>query len=241
MKAPATVEQFTVAALERLGGAAEEEAPGLFTVLWPARGMTDVETRRLAFDPEALDEAPDAELVTFASPTLEEVVQLATASGQVARAFLNAVLLGLPGELVVVPGGSAGFARERVRDDAVPLGAALHFREAERVAPAKVEAPAPLGAKAPDELVLDVRLVGSRPGRLDLGDEADGVAQLVHRPNVSRALGGPHMPAEGIKHLDRGTRAVLSACSTRPPCGGSDRFVRRSCGPADLGHGLGDA
>ena len=41
MKAPATVEQFTVAALERLGGAAEEEAPGLFTVLWPARNMTD--------------------------------------------------------------------------------------------------------------------------------------------------------------------------------------------------------
>ena len=92
MKAPATVEQFTVAALERLGGAAEEEAPGLFTVLWPARNMTDVETRRLAFDPEALDEAPDAELVTFASPTLEEVVRLATASGQVARAFLNAVV-----------------------------------------------------------------------------------------------------------------------------------------------------
>jgi hypothetical protein len=92
VKAPATVEQFTVAALERLGGAVEEQAPGLFTALWPVPGKTDVATRQLAFDPEVLDEAPAAELVTFASPTLEEIVRLAAASGRVARAFLNAVV-----------------------------------------------------------------------------------------------------------------------------------------------------
>ncbi len=90
MKAPATIEAFTVLALERLGGAAEERAPGLFTVLWPAEGATDVETRQLAFDPEAIEDEPDALLVTFASPILEEIVQLATASGRVARAFLCA-------------------------------------------------------------------------------------------------------------------------------------------------------
>jgi hypothetical protein len=92
VKAPATVEQFTVAALERLGGAVEEQAPGLFTALWPVPGKTDVETRQLAFDPEVLDEAPAAELVTFASPTLEEIVRLAAASGRVARGFLRAVV-----------------------------------------------------------------------------------------------------------------------------------------------------
>ncbi len=88
MKAPATVEAFTVAALERLGGAAEARAPALYTVLWPTEGGADLETRQLAFDPEALEEEPDAELVTFASPVLEEIVRLATASGRVARAFL---------------------------------------------------------------------------------------------------------------------------------------------------------
>jgi hypothetical protein len=84
------VEAFAVAALDRLGGAAEQDAPGLYTVLWPAPASADVEARRLAFDPEALEDAPDAELVTFASPALDQLVGLATASGRVARAFLNA-------------------------------------------------------------------------------------------------------------------------------------------------------
>ncbi len=92
MRAPATVEAFTVEALERLGGAVEEQAPGLFTVLWPVAGAGEVETRQLAFDPEALAEALDAELVTFGSPTLEEIVRRATESGRVARAFLNAAV-----------------------------------------------------------------------------------------------------------------------------------------------------
>jgi hypothetical protein len=59
-------------------------------VLWPAGGSGDLKVRRLAFEPDALEDAPDAELVTFASPALEELVTLAGASGRVARAFLNA-------------------------------------------------------------------------------------------------------------------------------------------------------
>ncbi|MBI2219208.1 MAG: hypothetical protein HYU51_18160 [Candidatus Rokubacteria bacterium] len=91
MKRPASVEAFTLAAIEGLGGAAEEQAPGLYTVLWPPEDDAgDVETRRLAFDPDAIEEDGAAELVTFASPTLERIVRLATASGRVARAFLGA-------------------------------------------------------------------------------------------------------------------------------------------------------
>ena len=68
----------------------EERAPALYTVLWPSTSAGPVETRQLAFDPEALEDEPAAELVTFASPALEQIVGLATASGRVAHAFLNA-------------------------------------------------------------------------------------------------------------------------------------------------------
>jgi hypothetical protein len=88
---PASIEAFTLAAIEGLGGATEEQAAGLYTVLWPsAEDSCDVETRQLAFDPDGIDEGSAAELVTFASPTLERIVRSATASGRVARAFLGA-------------------------------------------------------------------------------------------------------------------------------------------------------
>ena len=90
MKAYGGIEAFALAAVERLGGATESDGPGLYTVLWPSAVAGDLETRRLAFDPEALEDAPDAELVTFGSPALDELVGLATASGRVARAFLTA-------------------------------------------------------------------------------------------------------------------------------------------------------
>lgn len=91
MRPPGGIEAFTLAAIERLGGAVEKQADGLYTFLWPAGGTGELETHQLAFDPEVIDEEPGAELVTFASPTLEQIVQLATASGRVARAFLNAI------------------------------------------------------------------------------------------------------------------------------------------------------
>jgi len=84
------VEAFTVAALELLGGIAEPQAPGLYTVLWPDPVAGEPAVRQLAFDPELMDEAPDAELVSFASPALEHLLQQATASGRVARAYLHA-------------------------------------------------------------------------------------------------------------------------------------------------------
>lgn len=90
MKTPDGLEAFTLMALDLFGGAVEERTAGLYTALWPVSGARHLETRQLAFDPELIDEEPDAELVTFGSPVLEELVLRATASGRVAQAFLNA-------------------------------------------------------------------------------------------------------------------------------------------------------
>ncbi len=112
MKRPASIEAFALAAIEGLGGAVEEQAPGLHTVLWPSEeDAGDLETRQLAFDPEAIEEGSAAELVTFASPTLERIVRVATASGRVARAFLG-----------VAPAPTRGIAER--------LGRSYHFLDA---------------------------------------------------------------------------------------------------------------
>ena len=92
MRPQGDLEAFTLTALDLLGGAAEEQTVGLYTVLWPVSGAGHLETRQIAFEPDLLDEHPAAELVTFGSPVLEEIVLRATASGQVAEAFLNAAV-----------------------------------------------------------------------------------------------------------------------------------------------------
>jgi hypothetical protein len=92
VKAPGGLEAFTVAAVELAGGVVEPGTDGLHTVLWPEPASGDVTVRQLAFDPELLDEVPDAELVSFASPTLERLLRETTASGRVARAFLDTVV-----------------------------------------------------------------------------------------------------------------------------------------------------
>jgi hypothetical protein len=96
VKVPGGVEAFTVAAIEEAGGVVEPGADGLHTVLWSEPGSGDVTVRQLAFDPELLDEVPDAELVSFASPTLESLLRYTTASGRVARAFLDTVVTATP-------------------------------------------------------------------------------------------------------------------------------------------------
>jgi hypothetical protein len=96
VKVPGGVEAFTVAAIEQGGGVVERGADGLYTVLWPEPGSGDVTVRQLAFDPELLDEVPDVELVSFASPTLERLIMDTTASGRVARAFLDTVVTATP-------------------------------------------------------------------------------------------------------------------------------------------------
>jgi hypothetical protein len=70
VKVPGGVEAFTVAAAELAGGVVEQGADGVDTVLWPEPGSGDVAVRQLVFDPELLDEAPDAELVSLGSCVL---------------------------------------------------------------------------------------------------------------------------------------------------------------------------
>jgi hypothetical protein len=89
VNSPGNLEAFTVSAIDLLGGATEARTSGLYTALWPVSGSAHPEIRQLAFDPELLDEEPAAELVTFGSGVLEELVGRATASGRVAQAFLN--------------------------------------------------------------------------------------------------------------------------------------------------------
>jgi hypothetical protein len=96
VKVPGGLEAFTVAAVELAGGVVEQGDDGLHTVLWPEPGSGDVTVRRLAFDPELLDEAPDAELVSFASSTLERLLRDTTASGRVTRAFLDTLAIAAP-------------------------------------------------------------------------------------------------------------------------------------------------
>ena len=104
MKVPGGIEAFTIAAVEGLGGAVEKRADGLYTVLWADEPTAQPETRQLTFDPEALADDPEAELVTIASPTLERIITRATAAGRVARAFLG-----------VAPGSPKGVAERMAR------------------------------------------------------------------------------------------------------------------------------
>ena len=89
MREPGGVEAFALAAVEHLGGAAERRADGLYTVLWEAEEGGGLETRQLAFHPDALEDDPDAEMVTQGSPTLDGILHRITARGHVAEAFLS--------------------------------------------------------------------------------------------------------------------------------------------------------
>lgn len=88
MKTPGGIEAFVLAAVDHLGGVAERRADGLYTVLWEAQMGGEPETLQLAFDPDALEDDPEAEMVTLGSPTLERIIQRVMARGRAAEAFL---------------------------------------------------------------------------------------------------------------------------------------------------------
>ncbi len=102
MKAPGGIEAFVLAAVEHLGGAAERRADGLYTILWEAEERTRLETRQLAFHPDALEDDADAEMVTHGSPTLDGILHRVGAHGHVAEAFL------------LLPGGTLRGIQERL-------------------------------------------------------------------------------------------------------------------------------
>lgn len=103
MRAPGGIEAFVLTAVEHLGGATERRADGLYTVLWDAQDRGEPETHQLAFDPDALEDDPEAEMVTLGSPTLERIIERITAHGRAAEAFLplpSGILRGVQDRLV---------------------------------------------------------------------------------------------------------------------------------------------
>jgi hypothetical protein len=102
MRPPGGIEAFVLAAVDQLGGAAERVAEGLYTILVPAQEGGEPEMSRLAFDPDALEDDPEAEMVTLGSPTLERLLQRVADRGRVAEAFL------------ALPAGSLRGARDRL-------------------------------------------------------------------------------------------------------------------------------
>ena len=95
---PDPLEQFLIDYVDAVGGLADEIEPQVFDVLMP-----DVEDpafsawadtpQRIAFDPDALPEHPSAQLFTFGSALLDELLARAKTRWQIGLAFLDDVHL----------------------------------------------------------------------------------------------------------------------------------------------------
>ncbi|OGO37068.1 MAG: hypothetical protein A2Z03_03035 [Chloroflexi bacterium RBG_16_56_8] len=79
------LEQFLIEYVDAVGGLVDEIEPQVYDVLLP-----DSDTpQRLAFDPDALPEHPSAQLLTFGSALLDDLLARAQARGQIGLAFLD--------------------------------------------------------------------------------------------------------------------------------------------------------
>ncbi len=79
------LEQFLRDYAEAVDGLWDEIEPQVYDVLWP-----DTEQPiRLTFDPEALPEHPQAQLLTFGLPLLADLLSAAQERGQVAQVYLD--------------------------------------------------------------------------------------------------------------------------------------------------------
>lgn len=95
---PDPLEQFLIDYVDAVGGLADEIEPQVFDVLMPDAGdpafSAWAETpQRIALDPDALPEHPSAQLLTFGSALLDELLARAKARGQIGLAFLDDVHL----------------------------------------------------------------------------------------------------------------------------------------------------
>lgn len=72
-KKQSPIESFVKKYMESIGGVWDEIEPQVYDVLLPPdrKVLTDKDMLKLTFDPEALDEYPNAELVTYGTPLLE--------------------------------------------------------------------------------------------------------------------------------------------------------------------------
>jgi hypothetical protein len=106
------LEAFLRESLDASGGAWDEVEPQVYDVLWP-----DVyDPVRLIFDPEALPEHPAAQLVTFGSPVLDQLLERAHAGARVGLAYLD-----------VAPPAMATVAAQVRRELRLPDEAALRL------------------------------------------------------------------------------------------------------------------
>ena len=86
---PDPLEQFLIEYVEAAGGLAEGVEPQVYDLLLPDAAKT----LRVTFDPEALPEHPSAQLFTFGSALLDEMLQAAQARARIAIAYLDDVHL----------------------------------------------------------------------------------------------------------------------------------------------------
>lgn len=83
------LEQFLLEYVETVGGLTDAIEPQVYDVLFPESDKP----LRVAFDPDALPEHPSAQLLTFGSALLDELLEKAHTRGRAAIAFLDDVHL----------------------------------------------------------------------------------------------------------------------------------------------------
>ena len=82
---PDPLEQFLIEYVDAVGGLADEIEPQVYDVLLPDANAP----QRIAFDPDALPEHQSAQLLTFGSALLDDLLARAQQRGQIGLAFLD--------------------------------------------------------------------------------------------------------------------------------------------------------
>lgn len=86
---PDPLEQFLIEYVDAVGGLVDAIEPQVYDVLLPDAATP----QRIALDPDALPEHPSAQLLTFGSTLLEDLLARAHTRGQIGIAFLDDVHL----------------------------------------------------------------------------------------------------------------------------------------------------
>lgn len=91
---PDPLEQFLLEYVDAIGGLADEVEPQVYDVLLPNVADSALSAwadtpQRFAFDPDALPEHPSAQLLTFGSAVLDDLLARAQARGRTGLAFLD--------------------------------------------------------------------------------------------------------------------------------------------------------
>ena len=81
------LEEFLIEYVDTVGGLADEIEPQVYDVLMPDANAP----MRVAFDPDALPEHPSAQLLTFGSPLLDELLEKAQSRGRIGFTYLDDV------------------------------------------------------------------------------------------------------------------------------------------------------